>query len=105
MTSRRSSGSTRAERVFEPTKSENITVIWRRSAASCGQRVRQPEGAGFGKRVISFSTNCLRRVAELAAEKAGWGRQLPKGHGLGIAAHRSFVSYIATVVEVAAGRG
>jgi isoquinoline 1-oxidoreductase beta subunit len=46
----------------------------------------------------------LRRVAELAAEKAGWGRQLPKGHGLGIAAHRGFVSYIATVVEVAAGR-
>jgi isoquinoline 1-oxidoreductase beta subunit len=43
----------------------------------------------------------LRRVAELAAEKAGWGRQLPKGHGLGIAAHRSFVTYVATVVEVA----
>lgn len=43
----------------------------------------------------------LRRVVELAAEKAGWGRQLPKGHGLGIAAHRSFVSYVATVVEVA----
>jgi isoquinoline 1-oxidoreductase subunit beta len=46
-------------------------------------------------------TGRLRRVAELAAEKAGWGRQLPKGHGLGIAAHRSFVSYVATVVEVA----
>jgi isoquinoline 1-oxidoreductase beta subunit len=43
----------------------------------------------------------LRRVAELAAEKAGWGRTLPKGHGLGIAAHRSFVSYVATVIEVA----
>ena len=28
-------------------------------------------------------TGRLRRVAELAAEKAGWGRQLPKGHGLG----------------------
>ena len=26
---------------------------------------------------------------------------MPKGHGLGIAVHRSFVSYIATVVEVA----
>ena len=25
---------------------------------------------------------------------------MPKGHGLGIAAHRSFVSYIATIVEV-----
>ncbi len=46
-------------------------------------------------------TGRLRRVAELAAEKGGWGRRLPAGHGLGIAAHRSFVSYIATVVEVA----
>ncbi|HEV7874038.1 MAG TPA: molybdopterin cofactor-binding domain-containing protein, partial [Enterovirga sp.] len=43
----------------------------------------------------------LRRVTELAAEKAEWGRKLPARHGLGIAAHRSFVSYIATVVEVA----
>jgi isoquinoline 1-oxidoreductase beta subunit len=43
----------------------------------------------------------LRRVTELAAEKGEWGRKLPAGHGLGIAAHRSFVSYIATVIEVA----
>ncbi|MGE5512214.1 MAG: molybdopterin cofactor-binding domain-containing protein [Bacteroidota bacterium] len=48
-----------------------------------------------------IDTGRLRNVAELVAEKAGWGRQLPKGRGLGIAAHRSFVSYIATVVEVA----
>src|SRR5262249_29124754 len=48
-----------------------------------------------------IDTGRLRRVVELAAERAGWGRQLPARHGLGIAAHRSFVSYIATVVEVA----
>ena len=42
-------------------------------------------------------------MTELAAEKAGWGKQLPKGQGLGIAAHRSFVSYIATVVHVEVG--
>ena len=36
MTSRRSSGSMRAERAVEPTKSENITVTWRRSARSSG---------------------------------------------------------------------
>ena len=42
-------------------------------------------------------------MTELAAEKAGWGKQLPKGQGLGIAAHRSFVSYIATVVDVEVG--
>src|SRR5579872_3458009 len=44
----------------------------------------------------------LRKVIELVAEKSEWGkRKLPKGHALGIAAHRSFLSYIATVVEVA----
>ncbi|ACB96487.1 xanthine dehydrogenase family protein molybdopterin-binding subunit [Beijerinckia indica] len=48
-----------------------------------------------------IDTGRLRHVVELVAEKAGWGRPLPKGHGLGIAVHRSFVSYIATVVEVA----
>jgi isoquinoline 1-oxidoreductase beta subunit len=46
-------------------------------------------------------TGRLRRVAELAAREAGWGRSLPKGSGLGIAAHYSFVSYVAAVVEVA----
>jgi isoquinoline 1-oxidoreductase subunit beta len=50
-----------------------------------------------------IDTGRLRRVAELAAEKAGWGKSLPKGHGRGIAAHRSFVSYIATVVHVEVG--
>ena len=37
MTSRRSSGSMRADRAVEPTKSENITVTWRRSARSSGE--------------------------------------------------------------------
>ncbi len=46
-------------------------------------------------------TGRLRRVVEMVAEKADWGRKLPKGHGLGIAAHRSFLTYVATVVEVA----
>jgi isoquinoline 1-oxidoreductase beta subunit len=45
-------------------------------------------------------TGRLRRVAETAAREAGWGRALPKGGGLGIAAHYSFVSYVAAVVEV-----
>jgi isoquinoline 1-oxidoreductase subunit beta len=48
-----------------------------------------------------IDTGRLRRMVELAAEKAGWGRQMPSGRGLGIAVWRSFVSYIASVVEVA----
>jgi isoquinoline 1-oxidoreductase subunit beta len=42
----------------------------------------------------------LLAVLELAAEKAGWGRQLPKGRGMGIASHFSFESYVAEVAEV-----
>jgi isoquinoline 1-oxidoreductase beta subunit len=43
----------------------------------------------------------MRRVTEMAAEKAGWGkRRMAKGTGLGIAVHRSFLTYVATVVEV-----
>ena len=43
----------------------------------------------------------LRRVTETVAKAAGWGRAMPKGRGLGIAAHYSFTTYVATVVEVA----
>jgi len=48
-----------------------------------------------------IDTARLARVTEIAAKEAGWGKQLPKGHGMGIATHRSFLSYISTVVEVA----
>ena len=44
-------------------------------------------------------TGRLRHVVELVADKAGWGRELPAGEGLGIAVHRSFVSYVAAVVH------
>ena len=43
----------------------------------------------------------LRGVIETVARAANWGRKLPKGSGLGIAAHRSFVTYTAVVFEVA----
>ncbi|PYX46783.1 MAG: twin-arginine translocation pathway signal protein [Acidobacteria bacterium] len=43
----------------------------------------------------------LRHVAELAAEKSNWGKKkFGKGAGMGIAVHRSFFTYVATVVEV-----
>jgi len=57
----------------------------------------------YGEPIGSYPIDAgrLRKVVELVAEKGEWGRQVPKGHGLGIAVHRSFVSYIATIVEVA----
>jgi isoquinoline 1-oxidoreductase subunit beta len=52
-------------------------------------------------KTFPLDTARLRRVVEMAAEKSGWGKKpMGKGHGLGIAAHRSFLTYVATVVEV-----
>ncbi|MDC8014465.1 xanthine dehydrogenase family protein molybdopterin-binding subunit [Tahibacter soli] len=47
-----------------------------------------------------IDTGRWRRVVETVAKEAGWGRKLAAGRGLGIAAHRSFVTYVAAVVEV-----
>jgi isoquinoline 1-oxidoreductase beta subunit len=48
-----------------------------------------------------IDTARFRRVLTLAAEKAGWGKQkLGNGFGMGIAMHRSFLTYVASVVQV-----
>jgi isoquinoline 1-oxidoreductase beta subunit len=45
----------------------------------------------------------FRRVVQIAAEKSGWGKQKSgNGFGMGIAVHRSFLTYVATVVQVEA---
>ena len=42
----------------------------------------------------------LKGVLELAAKKAGWGAEMPKGWGRGVAVHESFSSFVAQVVDV-----
>jgi isoquinoline 1-oxidoreductase beta subunit len=42
-------------------------------------------------------------VIRLAAEKAGWGAELPAGHGLGLAFFFSHAGHIAEVAEVSVG--
>ncbi|MEQ1651664.1 MAG: molybdopterin cofactor-binding domain-containing protein [Hyphomicrobium sp.] len=46
-----------------------------------------------------IDTARLKNVIRLAAEKAGWGKKMPEKHGLGIAAHCAWSSYVATVVH------
>jgi len=41
-----------------------------------------------------------RGVLDKAAEMAGWGKEMPANHGLGIAVHHSFHSYVAMAVHV-----
>lgn len=48
-----------------------------------------------------FDTARLSRVTEMAAERAGWGKKkFANGSAMGIAAHRSFLTYVASVVEI-----
>jgi isoquinoline 1-oxidoreductase beta subunit len=64
---------------------------------------RKIDLGGRGPLAAKFplDTGRLRNVIELAAERSGWAKKKPaKGRGLGIAAHWSFYSYVAAVVEV-----
>ena len=61
----------------------------------------------YGETPEDFPVDTARfkRVVELAAEKAEWSKKRPENYGVGIAVHRSFCSYIATVVEVSVSNG
>jgi isoquinoline 1-oxidoreductase beta subunit len=59
--------------------------------------------ANYGKSLDQYpvDTGRLRRVVEVVAERSGWAHKKPaKGHALGFAAHRSFLSYVAAVIEI-----
>jgi isoquinoline 1-oxidoreductase beta subunit len=71
-------------RIVDPRKSPDVKDFW---------------NYGDPFETYPIDTGRLRRVAELAADRAGWGKTLPKGEGLGIAARRSFLTYVATVVH------
>lgn len=50
--------------------------------------------------VRSLNTGRAAAVIKLAAEKAGWGKPLPKGRGLGLAFHFCHAAHVAEVAEV-----
>jgi isoquinoline 1-oxidoreductase beta subunit len=62
---------------------------------------RNIEGRGRMAKLHPFDTGRLRNVVNLVAEKSDWANKKPsKGNALGFAAHRSFLTYVAAVVEV-----
>jgi isoquinoline 1-oxidoreductase beta subunit len=67
--------------------------------------------AAGGKDALEFRRKLLEQsprplaVLELAAEKAGWGKPLPAGHGRGIALVNNIGSFTAQVAEVSVTQG
>ncbi len=47
-----------------------------------------------------WSTKRFKNVIKTVRDKSGWGKQMPEGSGIGFYAHRSFLTYVACVVEV-----
>lgn len=57
-----------------------------------------------GQQGVPYDTARMKGVVRLAAEKAGWGKKLPKGEGLGVAFHFSHSGYVAMAAEVAVAK-
>lgn len=55
---------------------------------------------GQSLEVHPIDTGRYKAVVEKVSSMAGWGRDLPDGHALGIAVHRSFLSTVGAVAEV-----
>jgi isoquinoline 1-oxidoreductase beta subunit len=61
---------------------------------------------GRGPNPYALDTARTRRVLEAVAEQSGWAKKKSgNGTGYGVAVHRSFLSYVATVVQVEVGPG
>jgi isoquinoline 1-oxidoreductase beta subunit len=56
------------------------------------------------RRALLGKSPRAKAVLELAAEKAGWGRSLPEGHGRGVSVQHVFGTYLSSVAEVAVSR-
>jgi len=56
--------------------------------------------------IRAYDTKRMMAVVKLAGDQAGWGKQLPKGQGMGIAftfSHRGYVAIVAEVTVTQAG--
>jgi isoquinoline 1-oxidoreductase beta subunit len=58
-----------------------------------------------GKSEHPYDSKRMKNVLQKTAKNSNWGKKLPENHGIGIAIHYSFYSYVATAVEVSVKEG
>ncbi|GAB4515244.1 MAG: xanthine dehydrogenase family protein molybdopterin-binding subunit [Roseibium sp.] len=96
------------DQTFQETK---VPVLWWRSVghthtAYVMETLMDRLAKEAGKDPVAYRLEMIRddprkvAVLKLAAEKAGWDTPAPEGRYRGIAAHKSFGSYVAEVAEV-----
>ncbi len=63
---------------------------------------RGPQYSNYGETLERHpvDTGRLKKVLDTVVKMSGYGKKMPKGKGIGISVHRSFVSYVACAVEV-----
>ena len=100
-----------ARRVLLHTPKNEVPVLWWRSVgnthtAFAVEGMIDELAHAAHKDPLAFRAALLEkhprhlRALKLAAEKAGWGKPLPKGRARGLAVHESFKSIVAEVAEV-----
>jgi isoquinoline 1-oxidoreductase beta subunit len=88
-----------------------ITILWWRAVghshtAFVMETMIDQLAHAAGKDPVDYRRNLLKEsprslaALNLAAEKAEWGKPLPKGHFHGVAVHASFRSHVAEIVEI-----
>ncbi|MBZ2168200.1 xanthine dehydrogenase family protein molybdopterin-binding subunit [Marinobacter sp. F4216] len=55
--------------------------------------------------IYFIDTGRIRGVIDRVAAESGWGKEMPRGRGLGLAFHHSFGSYAAVVFDVEVSEG
>lgn len=105
-----------AHRVDLHTPKSPVTVLWWRSVGHShtafavesfvDELARAAKQDPLEYRRALLPRHSRERLAlDIAAEKFGWGKPLPKGHGAGVAVHASFGSYVAQIAEVSVEDG
>lgn len=93
-----------------------VPVLWWRAVGSTHtaytvEAFLDEVAEAAGQDPVAFRLEMLKdhprhaAVLKLAAEKAGWGKSLPAGKGIGIAVHESFNSFVAEAAEVTVDGG
>jgi hypothetical protein len=104
MTSRKSSGSMRAESAVEPTRSENITVTWRRSALSLAALsvARGASDSGVGALAGARRAAIVRRCPTVPTPKSFKSSAVRLGRTFSLI---SFSRNVASIPDLGPGKG